>query len=364
MLSHQQIAEEVLGCTIAPGGYCPCPGAHRHTTKSGPRDFRIIFDPDGRKMPSGQCFHQSCEPERRDAMVAIIRAIRAAERAEQGTTNNIKHQTSNIKHRILTPPPAPAERPQFDPEQAARIAAACPVAGDISRDWLRAISPIGIPTSPTLWAELMLDTLYHHRERILCFDTFKSQGTHLRIVHEANYRLHHSPGHRATPCKTLPTRAADGAWFLTAPVLGTWQPNPNNIGADGTPRLGRRHAACCTRFPYAVLESDTLPEPTWLRILSQLQFPIAAIYSSGGKSLHALLHVNARTADQFNAARRILLRICTPIGADPAAITPVRLSRLPGCIRLSKGPGAMQELLYLNPTPQPRQPLCTLPHRR
>lgn len=363
MLSHQQIAEEVLGCTIAPGGYCPCPGAHRHTTKSGPRDFRITFDPEGRKMPSGQCFHHNCEPERREAMVAIIRAIRAAERAEQGGTP--APQPQQRRRIIHTPPPAtPQERPQFCPEQAERIAAACPIAGDIGRDWLRAISPIGIPANPALWAELMLDTLYHHRERILIFDTFKSQGTHLRVVHEANYRLHHSPGHKATPCKTLPTRAADGAWYLTAPVLGTWQPNPNNVGADGQPKLGRRHAACCTRYPYAVLESDTLPECTWLRILSQLQFPIAAIYTSGGKSLHALLHVNARTAEQFNTARKILLRVCTPIGADPAAITPVRLSRLPGCVRLSKGEGAMQELLYLNPMPQPRQPLCTMPPRR
>lgn len=363
MLSHQQIAEEVLGCTIAPGGYCPCPGAHRHTTKSGPRDFRIIFDPEGLKMPSGQCFHHNCEPERREAMVAIIRAIRAAEREEQGGSRPAAAQPQQRRRILTTPQPEP-ERPQFCPEQAERIAAACPIAGDIGRDWLRAISPLGIPGNPATWAELMLDALYRHGERILVFDTFKSQGTHLRVAGKANYRLHHSPGHKATPCKALPARAADGAWYLTAPVLGTWQPNPNNVGADGQPKLGRRHAACCTRYPYAVLESDTLPEDTWLRILSQLQFPIAAIYTSGGKSLHALLHVNAATAEQFNTARKILLRTCTPIGADPAAITPVRLSRLPGCVRLSKGEGAMQELLYLNPRPQPRQPLCTMPPRR
>lgn len=293
--------------------------------------------------------------------MAIIRAIRAAEREEQGGSPKAR---TPLRTRILTSPAPPPERPQFNPEQAESIAATCPIAGDVSRAWLRAISPMSIPADPTRWAELLLDTLYHHRERILVFDTFKSQGTHLRVVHEANYRLHHSPGHKATPCKILPQRAADGAWFLTAPVLGTWQPNPNNRGADGQPKLGRRHAACCTRFPYAVLESDTLPEATWLRILVQLQFPIAAIYTSGGKSLHALLKVNATTAAQFNAARKILLRVCTPIGADPAAITPVRLSRLPGCVRLSKGEAAMQELLYLNPTPQPRQPLCTMLPRR
>lgn len=360
MLSHQQIAEEVLGCTIAPGGYCPCPGAHRHTTPTGPRDFRITFDPEGRKMPSGQCFHQSCQAERHETMCAIIRAIRAAERAEQhGTPQKYKIQHPTFK--IQNPPPA---RPQFNPEQAARIAAACPIGADATRDWLRAISPHTIPTDPTHWAELMLDTLYHHRERILIFDTFKSQGTHLRVIRQANYRLHPIPGHPATPITNLPTHATDGAWYLTAPVLGTWQPNPNNLTPTGTPKPGRRHAACCTRYPYAVLESDTLPEDQWLRILAQLQLPIAAIYTSGGKSIHALIHVNAPTAAHFNTARRILLRTCTPIGADPAAITPVRLSRLPGCIRLSKGPNAMQQLLYLNPHPQPRTPLYTMPPRR
>ena len=295
-------------------------------------------------------------------MVAIIRAIRAAERnTEQGTTPT----TYRPRHpRTITPPPAP--RPQLDLTLTEHLAAQYPAsAPEPTRAWLRSISPIPIPTDPTRWAELTLDTLYRHRERILIFTSFKTQGQYLRVIREGNYRLSPTPGTRATPCTNLPTRAHDGAWYLTAPVTGRWTANPNApTQPDGTPTLGRRHTACCLRYPYAVIESDTIPEPTWLRILAQLQDPIAAIYTSGGKSIHTLIRINAETPAEFNTARATLLARLTPIGADPAAITAVRLTRLPGCTRLSKGQNALQELLYLNPHPQPGHPLHTQPIRR
>ena len=44
-----------------------------------------------------------------------------------------------------------------------------------------------------------------------------------------------------------------------------------------------------------------------------------------------------------SAAKRVL----PLIGADPGAMTPVRLTRLPGCTRRGKE----QKLIYLNPNP-------------
>jgi hypothetical protein len=356
---QQRIAEAVLGCTLEPGGFCPCPGAHRHTTRTGRRDFQIIFDPTGQKMPSARCFHGSCEPERREAMVAIIRAIRAAEREEQGGAA-APRQPQRTQPRYSQVQPS-AERPQL-PEATARITAqACPVPNP-DRAWLRSISPTCIPADPARWAELLLDSLYRRDDRILIFTEFKSQGQFLRVIHGKNYQLSPTPGRKARPAGALPARAHDGAWFLTSPVVGSWCENPNNRAADGSPRLGRRHAACCTRFPFAVLESDILPEDTWLLLLAQLRDPIVAVYTSGGKSIHALVRVDAATPAEFNLARRRLLHRLTPLGADPAAITAVRLSRLPGCLRESKN--AMQELLYLNPHPQPGIRLADMPRRR
>ena len=356
---QQRIAEAVLGCTLEPGGFCPCPGAHRHTTRTGRRDFQIIFDPTGQKMPSARCFHGSCEPERREAMVAIIRAIRAAEREEQGG-GTAPRQPHRLQPRYSQVQPS-VERPQLQEATARITAQACPVPNP-DRAWLRSISPTSIPADPARWAELLLDSLYRRDERVLIFTEFKSQGQFLRVILGKNYQLSPTPGRKARPAGALPNRAHDGAWFLTAPVVGSWCENPNNRAADGSPRLGRRHAACCTRFPFAVLESDILPEDMWLLLLAQLRDPIVAVYTSGGKSIHALVRVDAATPTEFNLARRLLLHRLTPLGADPAAITAVRLSRLPGCLRESKN--AMQELLYLNPHPQPGIRLADMPRRR
>jgi hypothetical protein len=124
-----------------------------------------------------------------------------------------------------------------------------------------------------------------------------------------------------------------------------------------------------------VLESDVIPEATWLRILARLRDDIAAIYTSGGKSVHALLrlHPTPQSAEQFNAHRRQLIERLVPLGADRAALTAVRLTRLPGAVRLSKlAPGAsveapgsaLQTLLYLNPNPSPGVRLCDMPEIR
>ena len=46
-------------------------------------------------------------------------------------------------------------------------------------------------------------------------------------------------------------------------------------------------------------------------------------------------------------------RVLPVLGADPGAMTPVRLTRLPGCTR----GGRLQELIYLNPRPDVRKPV-------
>lgn len=354
MLSTSQqraIAEQLLGCPLDDLGYAPCPGAHRHTTSTGRRDFRIYFE-DG-KMPRENCFHSSCLTERTEFMRRLHAEIHAAERGQGGTP---RRDPAAPRYEY---PPAPKTTapPPLEPELAAAIAARCPSA--ITEAHLLAASPIPIPPLHPDWPTLLLNTIYATGERILIFTSPRSQGQYIHIAGGGTYTLSATPGVRATPGATIPYRAELGAWFLCAPVRGDWQPNPNNIDPrTGSPRLGRRHAACVTRYPYAVLESDTIPPATWLRILVQLQDPIAAIYTSGGKSIHALIKVNCTTAAEFNQRRRELITRLAPVGADPAALTAVRLTRLPGVIRAEKpGPGNLQRLLYLNPNARQGQPI-------
>jgi hypothetical protein len=94
-----------------------------------------------------------------------------------------------------------------------------------------------------------------------------------------------------------------------------------------------------------------------LKMLAGFPDRIRAIYSSGGGSWHALVVVdqptwahmdgllkgnpNGRTEGKRIGAKALWARF----GADPAALTPVRLTRLPGCMRNGKE----QRLVYLNP---------------
>lgn len=378
-MNQLAIVEEVLGQTasrVSNGSqagvecvaYFHCPGAASHSTPSKPTDCQVKIYDDGR-MPSVSCLHASCDTALRSAALAIIARIRETERAERGDSPAARepYRPAIVRE---TPPPAP----EFSAELAEQFAAACP--RDIDREFLRRISPIGIPADPRKWSELLLDSLYSIQDRILIFTKFASQGQFLRVIHGKNYALAPFPGKKAHPVPALPDRGEDGVWFLASPVEGLWKENPTATDPrTGLPKLGRRHTACCTAFPFAVLESDTLPESTWLRILARMRDDIAAIYTSGGKSIHALirLHPCPQSAEQFNLHRESLLRRFVPLGADRAALTAVRLTRLPGAVRLSKlAPGAspespgpaLQSLLYLNPHPSPGVRLCDMPIRR
>lgn len=349
------LAAELLGTDITADGYTTCPGAHLHTTATGARDFRLWCDPG--RMPREHCFHASCAQARSEFMSALFSAIRREEKAPGATAAAPRPA---VPIRPAAPPAQKISIPAPEPELTAATAAQCPPppeGGAWDAAALTRRSPVRIPADPAAWAPLLLDTLYPPCSNILLFTSFTSQGDLLYQTGRGNsglWQLGQRPG--ITPLRRrwadLPRSLPCGAWYLCAPVTGRWTPNPAKPHPrTGAPTPGRRHTACCTAFPYAVLESDTIAAETWLRILVQLREPIAAIYTSGGKSIHTLIRVNATTPAEFKTARARLLRLAA-VGADPAAITPVRLTRLPGIIRAEKNtPGNLQRLLYLNPAP-------------
>lgn len=353
------------------GGFATCPGAAYHTTKNGPRDFRLYIDTAGKKKPHEHCVHRSCAEARDALMTELYRRLAAAERG--GSTPDrpgTPHPTTP------KPTPKPKKSEPFKPSLAANIAALCPVE-HIDDTWLIKRSPVAIPRDPAACPGLLLNSLYPPDSRILIFTRYLSQGQFLHISGRGTYRLgdrpHHLQERAAAIPSPFPRGGKCGVWFLTAPVTGRWTPNPNNLDARGNARLGRRHAACCTSFPYLVLESDELPPKTWLRILVQLHDPIVAISTSGGKSHHALVRVNCKTAEEFALQRRLYCRRLAPLGADPAAVTAVRLTRLPGCLRFGTetrdgqykpyDTPHRQTLLYLNPHAEQGHPIINLPER-
>lgn len=349
-----------------------CPGVDCHTTSSGRRDWKIWFT-EG-QGPHEHCVHKSCAAARDALMQQLYAALRAKDPAARAKDRDTSARWAEYR-KAPTERPAPAEA--YDPKLAAAVASYCP-AGAVDDDWLRAHSPIRIPKDPHAWPALLLNSLYREGEHIIVFTKFASQGQLLHTPGESTVRLEEYPPAAGSitpvrPRSGFPLGAQNGVWFLCSPVTGEWLPNDNNRDRHGA-KLGRRHAACCTRFPYLVLESDEAPPSVWLRILVQLQDPIVAVYTSGGKSYHALIRVDCNTKEEFDAARRAYIARLAALGADPAAISAVRLTRLPGCLRYGSGQGAeykpyldrdgnaaprMQQLLYLNPNAEKGHPLYT-----
>ncbi len=110
-----------------------------------------------------------------------------------------------------------------------------------------------------------------------------------------------------------------------------------------------------TAFRFALLESDTLPMELQLSLFAKLPLPIAAILSSGGRSVHAWVKVDARDAGEYRATVAQMLALLARFGVDGKNKNPSRLSRLPGARREIGAAGdGVQRLLYLNPKPDGR----------
>lgn len=111
-----------------------------------------------------------------------------------------------------------------------------------------------------------------------------------------------------------------------------------------------------TAFRYALLESDTLPVELQMPLFARLPLPVAAILSSGGRSIHAWVRVDASDAADYRRMVSRLLELVGKFGVDGKNKNPSRLSRLPGANRSIGAVGdGVQRLLYLNAQPEQRR---------
>jgi hypothetical protein len=134
----------------------------------------------------------------------------------------------------------------------------------------------------------------------------------------------------------------DGVWFLAQPVDGEYHCNPRLGG-----KPSRRSEESVKAWRYAVLESDKAEPEEWLRCLIQLPLRIASICESGGRSIHALVRLDAESKADWDTKVRVIKPVLVTLGADPGALSAVRLTRLPQAKRGER----VQRLLYLNPAP-------------
>ena len=109
-----------------------------------------------------------------------------------------------------------------------------------------------------------------------------------------------------------------GAWIRFNPLDGKDVKNEN-----------------VTEYRYALVESDTLPVERQNAIIRELELPVAALVHSGGKSIHAIVRIEAGSYEEYRARVDYLYKVCKNNGLEPDQQNrnPSRLSRMPGVLR-------------------------------
>ncbi|MBQ6123390.1 MAG: AAA family ATPase [Clostridia bacterium] len=150
---------------------------------------------------------------------------------------------------------------------------------------------------------------------------------------------------------------ADGRWVpskgcydrTAAELIASLRKHPDDVGAtvgDWKPEAGawiRFNAVDgegvknenVASFRYALVESDTLPIAEQDIIFRKLELPIVALVHSGGKSLHAIVHIDADNYDEYRKRVEFLYSFLEKNGVsiDKQNRNPSRLSRMPGVTR-------------------------------
>lgn len=112
-----------------------------------------------------------------------------------------------------------------------------------------------------------------------------------------------------------------GAWVRFNPMDGKGVKNDN-----------------VTAYKYALVESDEIPIDMQNALIREMKLPVAILVNSGGKSLHAIVKVNAANHEVYRKRIEKLYAVCDKYGliVDRANKNASRLSRLPGIKRGDK----------------------------
>ena len=112
-----------------------------------------------------------------------------------------------------------------------------------------------------------------------------------------------------------------GAWIRFNPLDGKGCKNEN-----------------VTEYRYALVESDNTPIDKQNALIRELDLPVACLVHSGGKSLHAIVKIEASNYEEYRNRVDYLYKICKKNGidVDTQNKNPSRLSRMPGVMRNGK----------------------------
>lgn len=112
-----------------------------------------------------------------------------------------------------------------------------------------------------------------------------------------------------------------GAWIRFNPLDGQGVKNEN-----------------VTDYRYALVESDNMELEKQNALIRELELPVACLVYSGGKSIHAIVRIEADTYEEYRRRVDYLYSVCRKNGLllDSQNRNPSRLSRMPGVLRGEK----------------------------
>lgn len=288
---------------------------------------------DAEAMTLLRSWNASCVPPWSEA--ELLHKVQAAAGAEHAQprghlVGNGSRQRNGARGNYVLAPRPP--KPVFCPMVLKRVAAKAGAIKDIFA-FVASASPVAVAGLDSVG---VLRCLYPKGsgENVLIFSVMKSKG---QLLWNADI---------VDGAKNQPLPAGDeGVWFLPQPVDGKYHPNPRQGG-----KLSRRSEESVTAWRYAVLESDQAGADEWLRCLVQMPLRIACICESAGRSIHALVRLDAASKAVWDAKVASIKPVLVTLGADAGSLSAVRLTRLPQAMRGER----RQRLLYLNPSPEAR----------
>ncbi len=182
------------------------------------------------------------------------------------------------------------------------------------------------------------------------WDPAKQLIKYLEVLFEASERVGYVTRTYERDGRFLPSK---GCWDRTAgQLIQQLSKCGNDIGSvlgDYNPKAGAwvrfnpLDGKDCknenvTEFKYALVESDTMEIEKQNAIIRELELPVACLVHSGGKSLHAVVRVDASDYKEYRNRVDYLYKVCEKNGlkVDSQNRNPSRLSRMPGVMRNGK----------------------------
>lgn len=340
MTDPRVIAQRIVGPVAwqsEVSGYCACPGAALHTSRTSPKDCRVNVD----GAPTIYCFHASCVPAVAEANRVLRRELGAAswEIALPGgrvlRSGDVLLADGSVKTREVIEGGAPevgerrtevgGRRTEVGEQNERLVLETIRVLAERFRPEL--LERFRWPLAD-LWEESPLRMAEEEpREQFRAWlRLWPAHGT----VWIGDVFSSGKPEHR-----THFRQVAD--WYQIGPVMGNF-----TCGSSFQPGSYQRSNATANGQRFLVVESDTLTKDevgaVFAYLRRRLRYGLKCIIDTGGKSLHAWFEPprNKVLENRLKAG-------LTAFGCDPKMFTYSQPVRVPGAWR----EGRLQTLLWV-----------------